>query len=318
MRRTALALLGPATPLALLESEAHNAKRQEGVRATNTLRAYAADWRAFEAWCEPRGVVALDAAPARVARYLSDMERAGRKLASIERALSAVAQRLEGVRLDSEVRATMKGIRRAMKHAPVTRKAPVLADILPRLVEGLGENPGGLRDRALLTLGFAGAFRRSELVALDVADVAFVEDGLIVQIRSSKTDQEGKGRSVGIPYASTLAVCPVRSLRKWLGAAGFTEGAIFRSQSHDPRHAGARLSGAAVATLVKAYARAAGLDPAKYSGHSLRAGFATSAAMAGKSDRAIMAQTGHKSAAMLARYVRDVGLFDDNAATGLL
>jgi site-specific recombinase XerD len=346
MARANIVPVVAVTALALHESEEHNARVQTAVRSANTQKGYASDWRAFEAWCRARGIAPLAAPGNRVAVYLSDMQRAGSKLASIERALSSIASRLletgaPSPREDGAVRATMKGLRRTMKSAQ-TRKAPAVSDVLKRMVTFCSDDGAGRRDRALLCLGFAGAFRRSELVALDRSDVVFTEDGLIVRIRSGKTDQEGRGRALGIPYFSDPAVCPVRALQKHLdrlqetfaavviGGSKYREGievraaidvstgAVFRSMSRNSNDWGARLSDRSVAELVKTYASRAGLDPKLYAGHSLRAGFATSAALAGKTDRAIMRQTGHKSAAMLERYVREVGLFDDNAAVGLL
>jgi integrase len=166
--------------------------------------------------------------------------------------------------------------------------------------------------------GFAGAFRRSELVALDFEDVRSSSDGLVVTLRRSKTDQEGEGRKIGIPYGSNPETCPVRSLKAWLEAAAIESGALFRSITRHGKIQG-RLSGYAVALIVKKHVGAAGLEMAAYSGHSLRAGLATSAAIAGASERSIMAQTGHRSSAMVRRYIRDSSLFRENAAakTGL-
>jgi site-specific recombinase XerD len=333
----ALAVATPS-PLALRASEEHNARLQVAERAPNTLKAYASDWRAFSQWCRGRAFDPAAAPGDRVAVYLSDMQLAGKKLASIERALSAISQAQAAYggapREDPNVRRTMKGLRRALKGRQ-TQKSPVVVDVLKRMVEGLPADDGASRrDRALLTLGFAGAFRRSELVALDRSDIVFVPDGALVRIRSSKTDQEGKGRTVAIPYFSESSVCPVRALQQHLerlqetfagyvigdtayGRVEVSEGAIFRSMTRNSSHRGARLTGKAVALLVKAYAHRAGLDAKLFAGHSLRAGFATSAALAGKDQRDIMRQTGHKSAAMLERYVREIGLFERNAATGL-
>ena len=174
----------------------------------------------------------------------------------------------------------------------------------------------GKRDRALLLVGFAGAFRRSELVSLDVADVAFDPNGLTIRLRRSKTDQEGEGRKVGLPYGSNLATCPVRALQEWLHVAAITNGALFVGINRHGTPQG-RLSACAVALIVKKVVAAAGLNPDLYAGHSLRAGLATSAAMAGVSERSIMAQTGHKSVMMVRRYIRDGSLFRENAAAGI-
>ena len=172
----------------------------------------------------------------------------------------------------------------------------------------------GTRDRALLLVGFAGAFRRSEIVALNVEDIAFSTDGATVTLRRSKTDQDGAGRKVGIPYGSNPATCPVRALQAWLAASGITEGPLFRWIRKAGRMQHGRLSGSAVAEIVKRHAGTAGLDTSKYAGHSLRAGLVTAAAIAGSSDRAIMKQSGHRSSAMVQRYIRDASLFRENAA----
>ncbi|WP_394793142.1 tyrosine-type recombinase/integrase [Armatimonas sp.] len=170
------------------------------------------------------------------------------------------------------------------------------------------------RDRALLLLGFAGAMRRSELVGLDVADVVETSDGLVVTIRRSKTDQEGQGRKIGIPYGSKLATCPVRSLRAWKIRAGITEGPLFRQVNRHGKVLEGQLGDRAVALVVKRAVAATGVDAASYAGHSLRAGLATAAAMAGVSERVIQGQTGHKSLPILRRYIREGSLFRKNAA----
>jgi integrase len=182
------------------------------------------------------------------------------------------------------------------------------------MVEGAGPGLIGLRDRALVLLGFAGAFRRSELVGLDIEDCSFGSDGLTVALRRSKTDQDGMGRKVGIPYGAVPDTCPVRVLQAWIAQAGLGAGPLFRAIT---RHGGVRerrMAGLAVARIVKKLALRAGLDPAKYAGHSLRAGHATSAAIAGASERSIMNQTGHRSVQMVRRYIRDGSLFRENSA----
>ncbi len=167
----------------------------------------------------------------------------------------------------------------------------------------------GARDRALILLGFAGAFRRSELVGLDVEDCAFGKDGLTVTLRRSKTDQDGAGRKIGIPYGSNPETCPVRTIQAWIEQAGTIGRRLFRSINRHGQVQAGRLSGIDVARVVKKLAERAGLDPAKYAGHSLRAGHATSAAIAGASERSIMNQTGHRSVQMVRRYIRDGSLF---------
>jgi integrase len=250
---------------------------------------------------------------------------ATRKVAGLTLALAAISQVHKAAGFASprgaaEVQEVMKGIRRSLGVAQV-QKAPILLSDLRAMVEALPIGLAGLRDRALLLVGFAGAFRRSELVALDIRDVNFAPEGLEVTLRRSKTDQEGVGRKIGLPYGSNPSTCPVRALQAWLNASapqGTTSGPIFREVRPDGRTVMvAPLTGQSVALIVKKAATGAGLDPAKFSGHSLRAGLATSAAKAGKSERAIMAQTGHRSEKMVRRYIRDASLFDDNAASGI-
>ena len=171
-----------------------------------------------------------------------------------------------------------------------------------------------MRDRALLLLGFAGAFRRSELIGLDRAAVALTTDGLVVTLRRSKTDPEGAGRKIGIPYGSHPETCPVRAFRAWLEASRITAGALFRPINRHAQLGTRRLSAYAVALIVKRYATAAGLNASEFAGHSLRSGLATSAAQAGASERAIMNQTGHRSLNMVRRYIREGSLFRENAA----
>jgi|SRR5581483_5756884 len=177
-------------------------------------------------------------------------------------------------------------------------------------------DPGliGLRDRALILLGFSGAFRRSELVGLSFEDCGFGKEGLTVTLRRSKTDQEGAGRKVGIPYGSNPDTCPVRTVQDWIEQAGIAPGPLFRSINRHGRIQAGRLGGIDVARIVKKLALRAGLDAERYAGHSLRAGHATSAAIAGASERSIMNQTGHRSVQMVRRYIREGTLFRENSA----
>jgi site-specific recombinase XerD len=292
-------------------------------RAANTRRAYRADWRDFTSWCEGHGRPALPAAPETVALYLTDL--AGRcKTSTLQRRLSSIAQahQLAGhAAHDSPtrhatVRAVWAGIRRA-KGTAQAGKAPALTADVRAMVATLPDTLLGLRDRALLLLGFAGAFRRSELVGLDVGDLEAGRAGLVVTLRRSKTDQEGEGRKLGVPYGAHPDTCPVRAVQEWLDATGFREGPLFRSVNRHEQVQPGRLSDKAVALVVKRAAAAAGRDPARYAGHSLRAGLATAAAMAGASERSIMAQTGHRSERMVRKYIRDGQLFCDNAAAAV-
>jgi integrase len=288
-------------------------------KAESTLRGYHSDWKDFCGWCESHGVAPLLAAPESVGAYIA--ERAGRlKVGSIQRRLNAIAEAHKALGLESPtssgmVRNTMKGIRRTLGSAPAQKAAALTEDIRAMVA---ATDPGliGLRDRALVLLGFAGAFRRSELVGLDLADCEFSKDGLTITLRRSKTDQEGAGRKVGVPYGSYPQTCPVRTLSAWIEAAG-SAGPLFRAISRHGQVKAGRLAGLAVARVVKKLAERAGLDAAKYAGHSLRAGHATAAAIAGASERSIMNQTGHRSVQMVRRYIRDGSLFRENSARKL-
>jgi integrase len=211
------------------------------------------------------------------------------------------------------VRNTLKGIKRTMGTAAV-QKAPTLTDDIRAMVDATDAGTIGARDRALMLLGFAGAFRRSELVSLDAEDCAFGKDGLTVTLRRSKTDQQGTGRKIGIPYGANPGTCPVRTIQAWLEQAGVSAGPLFRSINRHGKVQPGRLAGIDVARVVKKLVDRAGLDAAKYAGHSLRAGHATSAAIAGASERSIMNQTGHRSVQMVRRYIRDGSLFRENSA----
>lgn len=206
----------------------------------------------------------------------------------------------------------LRGIRRV--HGTAQRQVdPMLREDVLAIIDSLPATVKGTRDRALILVGFAAALRRSELVALNVEDVRFVAEGLIVRLRRSKTDQESEGRDIGIPYARSRA-CPVKALRAWLYEAAITTGPIFRSVAKGGRIQPAAMTGQSVALLIKHYAAKIGLDPGRLSGHSLRAGLITSAAKLGVSTWKIRAQSGHKSEAMLARYIRDAEVFNGNAA----
>jgi site-specific recombinase XerD len=288
-------------------------------KAASTRRAYGIDFRIFKAWCDVRGVAALPAAPETVAAYLgahagtSKASTLGRRVAAIR-----YAHKLAGLALPTDaegVKATMRGIRRTFGSARV-RKAPAVAAKMHSMVATTPDKLSGLRDRALLLLGFAGAFRRSELVALDVADIAETETGLLVTIRRGKTDQEGAGRTIAIPRGDVA--CPVKALRAWLEAAAIDAGPIFRPIDRAGTVRASRLTCRSVANFVKAYAARAGLDASTFSGHSLRSGFLTSAAAKGASIFKMMDQSGHKSVDTLRGYVRDAELFKDHAGAGLL
>lgn len=283
--------------------------------AKNTLRAYRSDVRHFISWGG-----AVPATDQVVAEYLAahaetlSTATLARRLVAISKAHTT--QNLPSPTPSALVHMTMMGIRR--KHGrPQRRVAAATKEDILAMVAGLGSSLKDTRDRALLLIGFAGAFRRSELVAVNCSDIERVVQGLVVTIKRSKTDQEGRGRRIGIPFAKGL-VCPVRALEAWLLAAGIKEGPVLRPINRHGQICSGTLSPEAVAVIIKQTASAAGLDQSRYSGHSLRAGLATSAATAGTPSWIIRAQTGHASDAMLHRYIRDGELFAYNAAGGIL
>jgi site-specific recombinase XerD len=286
-------------------------------KAENTLRGYQSDWRNFCTWCEGHGIPPLPATAETVAGYIAECAQ-HLKPGSIQRRLNAIAEAHKAAGAESPtsagiVRNTLKGIRRTLGTAP-QQKAPTLTGDIRAMVDAADAGLIGARDRALILLGFAGAFRRSELVNLELADMEFSPDGLTVVLRRSKTDQDGAGRKIGIPYGANPETCPVRTVKAWIEHAGKIDGPVFRSiKRHGQIQAGG-LSGIDVARVVKKLAKRAGLDPAKYAGHSLRAGHATAAAIAGASERSIMKQTGHRSVQMVRRYIRDGNLFRENSA----
>jgi site-specific recombinase XerD len=288
-------------------------------KAASTRRAYGSDFAIFKTWCEAKGVAALPAAPETVAAYLA-ANAATSKPSTLGRRVAAIryAHKLAHLEppTDAEgVKATMRGIRRTHGAAKV-RKVPAVASKVLAMVATAPDKLAGLRDRALLLIGFGGALRRSELVALDVADLAETETGLLVTIRGSKTDQERVGATIAIARGDVA--CPVKALRAWLDAAGIQEGAIFRPIGKGGRIRPSRLTDRSVANIVKSYAQRAGFDPSAFSGHSLRAGFLTSAAGKGASIFKMMDVSRHKSVDTLRGYVRDAELFKDHAGAGLL
>jgi integrase len=283
--------------------------------APATRRAYRADLDHFQQW---GGTV--PAHDAQLADYLA-AHATTLKVATLTRRLAAIsvaheAQDLANPARSPLVRATLRGIRR--EHGCAQRQAkPLLRDDLFAVLAAMGGSLKDARARALLLIGFAGGFRRSELVAIDCGDIERVREGLIITLRRSKTDQDGNGRKVGIPLGRSKW-CPVAALECWLEATRIEHGPIFRRVDRHGRVSAERPSGEAVCLVVRERVAAAGYDPSSFSGHSLRSGLATSAVQAGVSTLKIRGQTGHASDAMLARYVRDGELFTENAAGALL
>jgi site-specific recombinase XerD len=299
-------------------SAAVDLARNEKSQATR--RAYRTDFGQFLEWCGRRGVIALPASPETVCAYLAHLVEIGCKASTISRRIAAIgyAHKLAGHNSPARaeiVNATVRGIRRTIGTA-VHRKTPVTAERVRAMSAAMPDRLIGLRDRALLLLGFAGAFRRSELVALNVSDVQETADGLRVRICRSKTDQEAQGTTIAIVHGSVA--CPVRALKTWLSAASIDEGPLFRAVTKGGKVSSDRLSSRAVSTVVKRHAKALGLDPGAFGGHSLRAGFLTSAAARGASIFKMMDVSRHRSVNTLRGYVRDAELFRDHAGAGLL
>lgn len=290
-------------------------------KADNTIKAYRSDWVDFTSWCDNNSLQSLPALPEVVAAYLADLVERNYKAATLERRLISIAKAhttagYDDVTKAAIVKETWKGIKRTVGTAQ-NGKAPCVTADLKLMLNTLPDNLLGIRDRALLLIGFAGGFRRSELVNLDTEDITFSREGLTIIIRKSKTDQEGNGRKIGIAYGSNCETCPVRSLQLWLEESGITTGPVFHSVNRYGNIQEERLSDKAVSLVIKKYATAAGLDSSKYSGHSLRAGMATAAAMNGASERQIMKQTGHRSEAMVRKYIREGSLFINNVSCNL-
>ena len=315
--------LVPVTPQppAIADLAAQAQKFIGQAKAENTRRAYAADWQDFTGWCERHCYQSLPATPQIMVLYLTDLVTTGRKVSTLERRIAAISQahQYAGQETPTQtavVRELMKGIRREKGSRQHTVDAILIED-LRILIEHLPATLKGIRDRALLLIGFAGALRRSELVALDVEDIEVCREGLRVTMRRSKTDQEGEGRIIGIPYGARLATCPVRAYQEWQAASGISTGAIFRGIDKGGHLASDRLTDRSVAKIIQHLAHAAGLDTKSFSGHSLRAGHATTAARAGASERTIMRTTGHRSEKMVRRYIREGTLFQDSSAASL-
>jgi len=312
-----------AGPLAPLIRRAEEIGRH--ARAANTLRAYAHDWAHFASWCSHMQLTALPAAPETVILYLTGLS-ATAKISTLARRVATISQAHQAAGLESPthrsaVRLFLRALRRdkAGQGSRSEPKRAILGAELACMVEAIPATLRGKRDRAVLLLGFLGAMRRSELVALDTDDIEFVETGLILHLRRSKTDPEGKGEKRGVPKGREgSGLCAVGALREWLAEAGVTAGPLFRAVGRQGVAGGSRLSDRAVARIVKRHASAAGIDAAEVAGHSLRSGLATTAAYAGKSERAIMNQTGHKSVQTVRQYIRTGSLFRENAAEGLL
>lgn len=315
----------PAAVVADVDTEAEQARAQAyaaASRAANTRRAYAAAWRGWQDWAEARGRAVLPARPEDVAVHLAALAEAGYKVATLRLRVAALGARHREAGLAFDARhpvltTVLAGICRRHGSRP-SRKQPLLREDIAAMVAAIdGGSLVALRDRALLLLGFAGALRRSELVGLHCKDIEYSRHGLVLGLRSSKTDREGRGQEVALPRGRDPGFCPVTALQSWLAAAAIDSGPVFRRLYRSGRLGSEPLSDRAVADLVKTRAAAVGLDPARVGGHSLRAGLATSAALEGADLVSIMRQTRHKSVDVARGYVRVADRWRDNVAAKL-
>ena len=298
-------LCGMTTHLARLEDAAK--VRLEAIFAPSTRRSYLSSLRQYERFCAETGLHPHEVGS--MIAFCEHLAAQGRKIATIERHLAALRMRY-GV-ADDRLRLYLRGLRRTLGCAK-DKKAPLTPTQLGLIKWDSGRK--GLRDKALILVGFFGALRRSELVGLNIEDVEFVPEGAILTIRKSKTDQEGRGREVAIGYAKRADLCPVRALQSYMATLGRNTGPLFVSMRKS-QYTQSRLSTDAVARIVKDYADRLGLDPRRFGGHSLRAGFATTAALLGATEDEIALQTGHKSMTVLRGYIRRASLFERNAMT---
>ena len=292
----------------------------EATRALNTRYAYAHAWKTFQKWCTECGKTAIPADPETIELYLVSMMDRGLKVSTVEARFCAIMYAHRRAGLDTgtpfnESRELLSGARRFYGKCPKQKRALTVQQLREiSLILSKSKKLYAVRSRALLVFGFASALRRSELVSLNLSDVTFTENGLVVYIRKSKTDQEQKGRSIGIFPGQDEASCPIKALQAWLECRGNWEGPLFCGLSSGGRKVANKVSHKLLrcdvpALLVKDAVRMIGLDPAAYGAHSLRAGFVTAAAQAGASEMQIMQRTGHKSMEMVMRYVRPSSLF---------
>jgi len=290
-------------------------------KAKNTIRAYKSDFNDFGLFCAQNGFKSLPSEAKIISLYLTQLSTKEVKISTIKRRLVSIGviHRLKGHYLDTKhplIVENLMGIKRR-KGSIQNGKKPLLINNLKRLINVIDQQKKEqikiLRDRTIILIGFSGGFRRNEIVSLDYDDLDFVEEGLKINIKRSKTDQLGEGSIKGLPYFDNSQYCPVVSLKNWIDIAKINSGSLFRRFSKGSRLTEKRLTDQTVALLIKEYLQLAGIDNKNYSGHSLRSGFATSAAESGAEERSIMAMTGHKSSEMVRRYIKEANLFKNNA-----
>ena len=290
-------------------------------KAINTVRAYKSDFNDFGLFCAQNGFKSLPSEPKIVSLYLTYLSTKDAKMSTLKRRLVSIGviHKLKGHYLDTKhpsIIENIMGIKRR-KGSIQKGKKPLLISNLKIIINIIdqqnSEEIKKLRDRSIILTGFSGGFRRNEIVALDYDDLDFVPEGLKINIRRSKTDQFGEGSVKALPYFDNPQYCPVVSLQKWITIAKINSGSLFRRFLKGPKLSKSRLTDQTVALIIKNYLNIAGIDSRNYSGHSLRSGFATSAAEAGAEERSIMEMTGHKSTEMVRRYIKEANLFKNNA-----
>ena len=290
-------------------------------KANNTVRAYKSDFNDFSLFCAKNGFKYLPSEPKIVSLYLTHLSTKDVRMSTLKRRLVSIGviHKLKGYYLDTKhpsIIENIMGIKRR-KGSIQKAKKPILINSLKQIInfidEQITEEIKILRDRSIILIGFCGGFRRNEIVSLDHDDLDFVSEGLKINIKRSKTDQFGEGSVKGLPYFDNAQYCPVLSLKNWIEVSNISSGPLFRRFSKGSKLSENRLTDQTVALLIKKYLKLAGIDNKNYSGHSLRSGFATTAAESGAEERSIMAMTGHKSTEMVRRYIKEANLFKNNA-----
>ena len=305
---------------ALQEETLNNLKNS---KANNTIRAYKSDFKDFGAFCVKNGFKPLPTEPKIVSLYLTHLSMKDAKMSTLRRRLVSIGviHKLKGFYLDTKhpiIIENLMGIKRK-KGSYQKGKKPILINHLKLIIEAIDKDISDetgirkLRDKTIILLGFAGGFRRIELISIDFEDLEFVSEGVKIFIRKSKTDQFGEGMLKGLPYFDNQKFCPVWHLQKWLEVSKIKSGPIFKRFSKGLILGKNRLTDQSVALFLKKYLSRAGIENQNYSGHSLRSGFATVSAESGADERSIMAMTGHKTSQMVRRYIKEANLFKNNA-----
>lgn len=287
-------------------------------KANHTIDAYESDWNDFCDWCRYHHQTSYPAKPETIVNYINDLADYA-KASTIRRRISAISENYNasGDHVENPCRAwivkeALIGLTR-LKGTVQKGKTPIYWEEIEEMIHRMDlSSLQALRDRAVLLLGFMGAFRRSELAGLDVEDIRKYPQGIVVTIRHSKTDQTSAGQQIGIPYLSHSSMDCIHALQEWLTAAGITSGPLFRSFLKNGKVSSRRLSDKSINLIVKKYAASIGLNPEMYGAHSLRHGFATYAALQGVEERFIMKQTRHRSVEMVRRYINEADLFTNN------